>query len=302
MRILVLGSSGMLGHKLVQLFSKSHDVIATARTVHPYDQLGLGNVEFVKYRHGSENEEPLESIILRKKPDWVVNCIGVIKQLQAASDPLVAIPVNSLLPHQINQICGRYGARMIHISTDCVFNGKCFGLRPYMEDDPLDAEDLYGRSKALGEVSSPPGITLRTSIIGRELKGRSGLVEWFLSQAGKEIKGFTNAMYTGFTTIEMARIMETVMRKDLSPGLYQVSSEPINKYDLLCLAKKRFGMNVKINPDDKLICDRRLDSSRFRNLTGFQPKAWEEMIDEMADDPSPYEEWRRTCCSTDNQS
>jgi dTDP-4-dehydrorhamnose reductase len=190
----------------------------------------------------------------------------------------------------LNEACRQHGARLIHVSTDCVFNGK--KLAPYLENDIPDAQDMYGRTKLMGEVSSTPGITLRTSIIGRELKGTSGLVEWFLSQKGT-IKGFSKALYTGFTTREFVNIVKLVIDQNLGPGIYQVSSDPISKYDLLSLVRKEFNLQTEIEINDSFVCDRRLDSSRFRKLTGYLPKSWPVMIAEMAADTSPYEKWRQ---------
>jgi dTDP-4-dehydrorhamnose reductase len=183
---------------------------------------------------------------------------------------------------------------MIHISTDCVFNGK---KGNYTEVDPSDAEDLYGRTKFLGEVSYPHTITLRTSIIGRELKTRLGLIEWFLAQKG-EIQGYKKAIYSGFTTDELSRIVMDyiIPRPDLS-GVYNVSSDPISKFDLLGLAKESFRHNVNISPNEEFIIDRSLNSTRFRQATGYNPPSWPEMIEMMTQNSSLYEnigDWHDT--------
>jgi dTDP-4-dehydrorhamnose reductase len=175
---------------------------------------------------------------------------------------------------------------MIHISTDCVFSGK---KGQYIESDQSDAEDLYGRTKFLGEVTYPHTITLRTSIIGRELKTRFGLIEWFLAQKGT-IRGYKKAIYTGFTTDELSRIIlnYVIPNTDLN-GLYHVSSEPISKYDLLMLAKESFGKEVRILPDENFVSDRSLDSTRFREITGYRPPAWPIMIDELKSNSSMHD-------------
>jgi len=220
------------------------------------------------------------------QPNLVINCIGLIKQDPLVNDPLSSIKINALLPHQVSLICRTAGIRMIHISTDCVFSGK---RGQYVESDPSDAEDLYGRTKFLGEVAYPHTITLRTSIIGRELKARLGLVEWFLAQR-ETIKGYKRAIYTGFTTDELSRVIlnYVIPRTDLS-GVYHVSSDPISKYDLLMSVKEAFGRNVTILPDDGFISDRSLDSTQFRQLTGYQPPTWREMIDELKENSSLYD-------------
>jgi dTDP-4-dehydrorhamnose reductase len=205
-----------------------------------------------------------------------------------ARDPIMSISLNALFPHRISLICRTAKIRMIHISTDCVFSGK---KGNYLESDESDAEDLYGRSKFLGEVAYPPhSITLRTSIIGRELKTRLGLIEWFLSQKdGSTIHGYKRAIFTGFTTDEISHIiMNNVIPHPELTGLYHVSSDPINKYDLLQIANQAFGRKINILPNEDFFIDRSLDSTRFRQATGYQPPSWIEMIREMAKDQHLY--------------
>jgi dTDP-4-dehydrorhamnose reductase len=215
------------------------------------------------------------------QPDVVINCIGIIKQLLLADDPLSAITTNALLPHRISLISRTVGARVIHISTDCVFNGKK-GM--YTENDQSNAEDLYGRTKYLGEINYPHCVTLRTSIIGHELKGKYGLIEWFLSQTQK-VRGFRKAIYSGFPTIELARIiLEYVLPNPALNGIYHVSSEPISKYNLLRLVAERYGKAIEIEPYDDFMQDRSLDSTIFRKATGYQPPSWDELIEMMHND------------------
>ena len=220
------------------------------------------------------------------RPQVVINCIGLIKQTKLAKDPLSSIQVNALLPHQIALICQTAGIRMIHISTDCVFSGS---KGNYTEDDQTDPVDLYGRTKLLGEMVYPHTVTLRTSIIGRELKTRLGLIEWFLSQKGM-VNGFQKAIYSGFSTDELARIIEnTIIPDNELSGLYHVSSQPISKYELLKLAAKAFDHDIKIHPYQDFACDRSLDSERFRRLTGYQPPSWPTMIDQIASGSGLYD-------------
>jgi dTDP-4-dehydrorhamnose reductase len=238
------------------------------------------------------NFDSLTGAFARARPEVAVNCIGVIKQLPTATDPIISLTINSLLPHRLAALCQAAGARLIHISTDCVFSGR---QGNYTEADVSDAEDLYGRTKFLGEVSGPGSLTLRTSIIGRELRTASGLVEWFLSQRGQKVRGFTRAIYTGFTTLELSRVIAHLIEAWPSlTGLYQVSSEPINKYDLLCRLAEACRMPVDIEPYAELAIDRSLNSARFRQATGYTPPAWSDMLQELADDPTPYPDWRRT--------
>jgi len=283
-RVLILGGTGMLGHTLFSQLMLDHnmDVYATARSLDglkecfPSDMVG-------KIRTGvdADNFVTVIRALASIQPNVVINCIGLIKQLPISSDPLSAITVNSLLPHRISLVCQTAGARLIHISTDCVFNGS---KGNYTEQDPSDAQDLYGRSKFLGEVSYPHCVTMRTSIIGHELKGKLGLIEWLLAQEGS-IRGFSKAIYSGFPTVELARIIREVVipNKELS-GVYHVSSEPISKYDLLSLVAAKYGKKVKMEPFPDFVQDRSLNSDYFRQITGYIPPSWEELIDEMHKD------------------
>src|SRR5690606_21826409 len=234
MRILILGGAGMLGHQLVAALKADFEVWATLRGSAPasappalFDpRRTIGGIDVL-------NVDALTGVMATVRPDAVINCIGIIKQLAAAKDPLLSVAINSLLPHRLHRLCRAAGARLIHFSTDCVFSGR---KGNYSEEDPSDALDLYGRSKFLGETAGEGALTIRSSIIGHELGTASGLVEWFLSQRGKRVQGYRRAVFSGFTTHEMARIVRRVLTQhpDLS-GTLQVSSEPINKYDLLML-------------------------------------------------------------------
>ncbi len=283
-RLVILGATGMLGHTLFERFSGSggFDVHATARSG---DGLSVffppRLVERIKTGVDADDFDSVIRAVEELRPDVVINCIGIIKQSQLAKDPLTSIAVNSLFPHRLAHLCGAAGARLIHISTDCVFDGS---KGNYKEDDLSDAEDLYGRTKFLGEVAYPHCVTMRTSIIGHELKGKYGLIDWFLSQEGK-VRGFTKAIYSGFPTVEMARIIgEYVIPNEGISGLYHVSSDPISKYDLLKLVAKRYEKKIEIERYDDFHCDRSLDSSRFRGATGYKPPSWPELIDGMRED------------------
>jgi dTDP-4-dehydrorhamnose reductase len=225
-----------------------------------------------------ENTDSLTRLFAIERPDVVINCVGVVKQLDSANDPLVAVPINSLLPHRLARLCAVAGSRFIHVSTDCVFSGSK-GL--YTESDVADARDLYGLSKYLGEVDYPNAVTLRTSIVGHELGSAHGLVGWFLAQEGP-VKGFTRAIFSGLPTVELARVIrDFVLPQPQMHGVYHVSAEPIAKYDLLRLVADVYGRDVQITPDDKLAIDRSLNSSRFRQLTGYAPPTWPELVRTM---------------------
>lgn len=288
MKILLLGGSGMLGHRLWMNLSKEHEVWVTVRTNgSEFPDVPEFPRQYVRPMVDALYFDQVIRAMASIQPDLVINCIGLIKQQgHIARDPLLSINLNAQFPHRLSMICRTAKIRMIHISTDCVFNGR---KGNYVESDQSDAEDLYGRTKFLGEVTYPHCVTLRTSIIGRELKSRLGLMEWFLAQKGT-IHGFTRAIYSGFTTDELSRILMNCVIPDTSlSGLYHVSSEPISKYDLLMLARDAFKKEIEILPDDSVVNDRSLNSTRFREATGYQPPSWHDMIEEMAINSSFYE-------------
>jgi dTDP-4-dehydrorhamnose reductase len=280
-KVLVYGASGMLGHTLFLRLSERNnlDVFSTAR-----DQSALSQwfapelLKKIFNNVDADNFDSVQRILDQIKPDAVINCIGIIKQLPIAKDPIVSITLNALFPHRLAQACQAVGARVIHISTDCVFSGS---RGNYTEFDFPDANDLYGRTKLLGEVDYSHCVTLRTSIIGHELKGKHGLIEWFLSQKDK-VRGFTKAIFSGFPTIEMEKIIaEYVLPRNDLHGLYHVSSEPISKYDLLKIVAKQYGKNIEIEPVSDITIDRSLDSKRFQDATGYKPPAWPDLINAM---------------------
>lgn len=282
MRVLILGATGMLGSTLLRLFYNHPlvEVFGTVRSMLAGKQLSPALHTQLVAGVDVENNEHLLRLMAKIRPDVVVNCIGLVKQLSESELPLAAIPINALLPHRLAEICGLFGARLIHISTDCVFSGSK-GL--YVEADFADASDLYGRSKYLGEVDYPNAITLRTSIIGHELNGTRSLVNWFLAQHG-QVFGFRKAVFSGLPTVELGRIiLQYVLPNPDLRGLYHVSAEPINKYDLLALVAKYYQKNIEIVPKDDLVIDRSLDSKKFREETKFHPMAWDKLVQSMRD-------------------
>jgi dTDP-4-dehydrorhamnose reductase len=292
MRVLILGGTGMLGHKLWQVLRDRHEVHVAARLGwSTWDRLGLYEAD--RFHGGLEAADPdtLLRIMGRVRPEVVVNCVGIVKQVAAAKDPLESITVNALFPHRVARACQAAGARLIQISTDCVFSGRKGG---YTEGDVPDAEDLYGRSKLLGEVTGPGCLTVRTSMIGRELTRQSGLLEWFLSQRQEQVPGYTNAIFSGFTTPALGEILARIIqeRPDLT-GLYHVASEPISKYALLKKLAATFASKTEVEPSAEFRCDRSLDGTRFRLAMDWQPPSWDEMIKGVASDPTPYDQWRR---------
>jgi dTDP-4-dehydrorhamnose reductase len=226
------------------------------------------------------DDDALGRALGQAKPEAVINCVGLIKQRDEASDESLTRRVNAEFPHHLAKRCGEAGARLIHFSTDCVFAGT---EGNYTESDPPDATDLYGQSKHRGEVADAHCVTLRTSVIGHELGTNFALLDWFLSQRGQAVSGFTKAIYSGFTTLEMARIVERILtcHTDLS-GVWHVASEPISKFELLKLCQAKLGWDGVIEPSADFVCDRSLDAGRFNQATGYSPPSWEAMISELA--------------------
>jgi dTDP-4-dehydrorhamnose reductase len=280
----------MLGHKLWQVFSKRFDTYVSFRESAPPASWRaiLGEAKLMSGVDALHFDSVVR-LVGEVHPEVVVNCLGIIKQRKEAQDPILSLTTNSLLPHRLADLCRAARARLIQISTDCVFSGQ---KGSYNEADPTDPDDLYGRSKLLGEVTGEGCLTIRTSIIGRELGTSNGLVEWFLTNRGGQVRGYTRAIYSGFPTIILAEALADVIEKQphLS-GIYHVSSDPISKYELLCLLRTAYRAPVEIEPYADFHCNRALDSTRFRAATGFLPAPWTEMIRMMAADPTPYDEW-----------
>jgi dTDP-4-dehydrorhamnose reductase len=291
-RVLVLGATGMLGHKLVQRLGAAGFLVTAAIRSgeipnRPADRAALRQAEQILTGVDVLEDKALSNAISAAAPDVVVNAVGVIKQLEVVKDPISTIATNSLLPHRVAKICAARGAKLIHFSTDCVFAGR---EGPFREDSRTDAEDIYGRSKLLGEVGGPGALTIRSSIVGRELRGRSSLIEWFILQRGNRVTGFAGALYTGLTTEVMSDLVGKLItdHPDLD-GIWHVASMPISKYELLALVNRHFRLQIELVRDDRFVVDRRLDGSRFRELTGFVAPSWDEMIARMAADPTPYD-------------
>lgn len=282
MKILILGVTGMLGNSMFRFLSsdKALDVYGTARSSSVYSHFSRDLSNKLITNVDVENHDALVEVFNRVKPDIVINCIGLVKQLADANDPLKALPINSLLPHRLANLCKLSEARLIHISTDCVFSGK---KGNYKENEFPDCYDLYGRSKFLGEVDYSHAITLRTSIIGHELGGNRSLINWFLSSEGS-VKGFEKAIYSGFPTVEIARIIRyfVLPNKELH-GLYHVASNPINKLELLKLVAEIYNKEIEIIPSDELVIDRSLDATRFNEVTGYNPPEWKELVKRMCE-------------------
>ena len=292
MKILVLGATGMLGHKLVFELGKRHQTFAGIREEDSVlVENGICEANHIFTGVDATDFETVRKVLVQVRPDVVLNAVGAIKQKSDSMDALNAVTINSIFPQQLASGALEVGARLITFSTDCVFDGRD---GRYIESDFPNAEDLYGRTKAMGEVEEDHCLTIRSSIIGRELKGEKSLLEWIVSNRNGSVKGFANAFYSGFTTLEMSAIIEEyVLENSDLCGVVHISSDRISKFELLKLINLYFELGIDIEKEEEFFIDRSLNSDRFREMTGFQPKSWDQMISEIAADPSPYEEWRK---------
>ena len=280
MNILVFGAGGMLGNAVFRVLSEKPDwkVYGTLRSGSAKRFFPRDAVARLIAGVGVECHDALVQTFNQVRPDLVINCVGLIKQLADAQDPLRAIPINSLLPHRLARLCELASARLVHISTDCVFSGKTGN---YRETDFPDAEDLYGRSKFLGEVAYAHTVTLRTSLIGHALQGTHGLVDWFLAQI-ESCRGYTRAVFSGLPTVELARVIrDMVVSNDMLCGVYHVAAAPISKYELLKRVAEVYGKRIEIIPDHRLVIDRSLNADRFREATGYVAPGWSDLIPSM---------------------
>lgn len=280
-KVLVLGVTGMLGNAVFDVFNADpeFDVWGSMRrgaSLRHFDEK-----DRPRLRTGVDvlDHDALVAMMSELRPEVVINCVGLIKQLSEAEDPLLALPINAMLPHRLARLCGLAGSRLIHVSTDCVFSGRKGG---YAEKDVSDAEDLYGKSKYIGEVHDlPNAVTLRTSIIGHELQTSHALVDWFLSQK-ESVKGYSRAVFSGLPTVELAKVIkEHVLPDPDLRGLYHVAAAPISKFELLRLVATVYGKSIEIRPDAALAIDRSLNAERFAIATGYVAPEWPELVRRM---------------------
>ncbi|MBB4522300.1 UNVERIFIED_ORG: dTDP-4-dehydrorhamnose reductase [Rhizobium sophorae] len=280
MKVLVLGVSGMLGNAMFRKLSESQsmEVYGTARSAATKRFFPNELADRIVCNLDIENYDSLVRVLGEIKPQAVINCVGLVKQLADANDPLVALPINAVLPHRLARLCGIANARLIHVSTDCVFSGM---RGNYRESDTPDARDLYGRSKLLGEVDYPHAVTLRTSIIGHELNSAHSLVGWFLAQ-NDHVKGYARAVFSGLPTVELAELVrDIVLPRNELHGVYHVASAPISKLELLRLVANTYGKQITIEEDEDFIIDRSLDSERFQHVTGYKAPPWPMLVKKM---------------------
>ncbi len=285
-RILVVGASGMLGHEAIRVLAPDFDVWGSCRRPQDLPDLGVPT-EHILGGLDANDRDSAYRLVGTVRPALVINAVGIVKQRPDSKAVVPSIAVNSLWPHVLADACERHGARMVHVSTDCVFSGSRGG---YTEADVPDAFDLYGRSKLLGEVTDRENtVTLRTSIVGWQIGTPTGLVGWFAAHRLEPIKGFTKAVFSGLTTHALTDVIRDVVMQDVSlSGLWHVSAEPIDKFTLLTRLGAYLGWDVEITPSDALVINRSLDSTRFRERVAWSPPDWNVMLEDLAvewDDP-----------------
>ncbi|MEW7009860.1 dTDP-4-dehydrorhamnose reductase family protein [Lentilitoribacter sp. EG35] len=279
-RVLILGASGTIGNTMLRIFSElpEFNVCGTARSPEIKSYFTTEIADKLIFNVDAQNFNTIMQVVTEFKPDFLVNCIGLVKQIAYSNDPTLVMPVNAIFPHQLAKLCKLSDSKLIHFSTDCVFSGR---KGNYIETDPMDINDLYGMSKFIGEVNSQHTLTLRTSFIGHELATKHELVEWFLSQEGT-VKGFKNAIYSGLPTVFLASLVRDIILKhpDLN-GLYHVASNPISKFDLLTLIANIYDKDIQIIPDHAIEIDRSLNAQRLKNVMGYTIPNWHELIKQM---------------------
>jgi len=290
MNIVILGASGLIGHKLFEKLPAQFDKVYAVmhRTREELKQFDLFrdnpnviyNVDVLEFKK-------LTGILTALQADVVLNCVGITKRKEEINIPSLAIETNSLYPHKLADWAKENNARVIHFSTDCVFDGS---IGDYDEDSPTTGKDAYGLTKAMGEIRYDHCLTIRSSFIGQELLGKSELLEWFLNQKSPTIKGFTKAFYSGVSTIYMCKVVADIIKNypDISDLHTLARPTPISKYDLLCLAKEAYGSDVEIIPDDSFEIMPTLNGSKLAKKMNLEVPSWKEMMHELASENKNY--------------
>lgn len=288
MKLLILGVSGLIGHKLLQELSVDHEVFGTLhKTKAQYNNLTLFANSNIIEGVDVLNFEKLTGVLQAINPDVVLNCVGITKRKINRNNTQEVIETNAVFPHKLANWAKNHNKRVIHFSSDCVFNGK---VGNYTEESLTTAEDLYGRTKALGEIQCSHTLTIRSSFIGQELFDKTELLDWVLTQDGKQIKGFKNVLYSGVSTIFMAKVVNDIISNypQLS-SLYQLAPEvPISKYDLICIAKKVFGLEIDIIPETNYVHQPTLNGAKLKSAIRLKIPSWEQMMEELASNKNFY--------------
>lgn len=278
-KVLIIGASGMIGHQMWMMAQKYYNAFAFIRkSKSHYDNWNLFNSKNVIDGVNVTDFSLVESKLIKIKPDVVINCTGITIRKKEIQDLNYTLNVNSLFPQKLAKWCQNQGVRLIHFSTDCVFSGK---KGYYAESDIPDATDHYGTTKFLGEVIGDKILTLRIPVIGRELEGKTELLEWVLRQKNQKIKGYSRALYSGMTVHQASKeIYKLIESTTILGGLYHISTPPISKYDLIHKINQIYKLNIQIDKEDTHITNKVLISEKYQQITGFSAPSWEIMLEE----------------------
>ena len=282
MRILILGADGMIGHKIAQSLEDFELILASRKSI------SLKSIGIIKGKMVLHNliTDSLDLLLDSTTPDIIINCAGITTRRGVEDNIVNTGLLNSELPHKLDSWANLNSKKLIHFSTDCVFSGN---RGNYLDNDFADADDIYGKSKALGEVDSPNTLTLRCSMIGRELYNFTELFEWLLKNKNKKIEGYSNTFYSGITTVRMGIILNQILKKNLNlSGIYNISSTPISKFDLLIKLSNAFNLNVEVKQNTNNKSNKVLISEKFTEITGIYPPNWDDLISEFKEDCEKY--------------
>ena len=289
MKVCVLGAGGLLGHMLIRVLGATLDVYGTTRESRsdssplarflPQDKW-IDNIDASKF-------DSINKVFGTTNFDTVINCIGLIKQRNAQTTEHEMMLINAEFPHHLAQVANHQGARVIHISTDCVFSGD---KGNYVETDTPDPVDVYGKSKLFGELNDVKNLTLRSSHIGRELTIRKSFIEWLLSQKSGHVEGYGHAIYSGLTSQELARLISELLNaKKGITGMFHVSSQPISKLEIINKLNELLNLEIDVTSDSKVQINRSLNSDKFRLATNLIPNNWDKMLSDFCKDQKNYE-------------
>ncbi len=289
MRVCILGAGGMLGHMLVRVLSETHDVYGTSKQEWSATA-GLARFLVRERWIGGVDAKDITTVskcVAEHQFDAVVNCIGVVKQRVHRTTDDEMIEINTRFPHKLVKICDASGARLIHISTDCVFSGN---RGDYVETDTPDPIDIYGSSKLAGEIVDAHSLTIRTSHVGRELTNFTSLFEWILKNRGKQVVGYSNAIYSGLTTFTLSVVINSLLTTGSSiSGLVHVASKPLNKHQLITELNNRLGLGIDIKIDESVVINRSLRSSDQITRLGIEIPSWDQMLENFCKDQATYD-------------
>ena len=279
MKVLILGSDGMIGHKIAQALNDECELILSSRKSISLDTIGVKRGKILFHDLITDN---LDSMLKKIFPDLIINCAGITTRRGVKDNIQNTRLLNSDIPHKLDSWANLNSKKLIHFSTDCVFSGS---RGNYLDNDISDANDTYGKTKAAGEVNSFNTLTIRCSMIGRELYNFTELFEWLVKNKNKNIDGYSKVFYSGITTVRMGKIISKIIKEDINlTGIYNISSIPISKFDLLHKLSNAFGLNVDITENKNINSNKVLNSKKFAEITGIKTPDWDDLISEFVED------------------